>query len=276
MLRTRRLIASAGPQVKTARRLTIACSKQTADAKPCCGCRLSQTRPRKVTPEKYPETPRLGPPEAPPPRSTNKKNRPRRNAAANLSQTPGRLHPARSFRALRPMSRRSGHRSICRRRRRFSRQWGQELAGWPPDRPSSRGVRKPRLDRLVACRSRSAGAHDRPTGAPVFALLGPTAPSDSTSRNSETARGAAPGPVVAVLGNDGRAGTPESEIPANNGSKTGIARPGELLPRVYDQVVGGVSAVMAITSPNDRRPALAPGAIERALAQRQARRHHIS
>ena len=85
----------------------------------------------------------------------------RRNGARIVSQTPGRLHPAEVFRALRPVRRaRSRHRADLRRRR--VRAMGPEHAAGapPPDQ------RRHRLDRLVAVVC-AGGADDRAARAGV-------------------------------------------------------------------------------------------------------------
>ena len=149
-------------------------------------------------------------------------------AAASSSQTPGRLHPAEVFRALRPFVERDPDTVLICDGGEFA-QWGQSML--PVRRRLINGV----TGSIGSALSFALAARMIEPKAPVFAVLG-----DGTIgfhiAEFETAvrRGL---PFVAVLGNDARWNA-ESEIQRRDYGANRM-HGCELLPARYDQVVGG-------------------------------------
>jgi acetolactate synthase-1/2/3 large subunit len=168
-----------------------------------------------------------------------------------VSQTPGRLHPAEVFRALRPFVERDPETVLICDGGEFS-QWGQSML--PVRRRLVNGV----TGSIGSALSFALAARLVEPKAPVFAVLG-----DGTIgfhiAEFETAvrRGL---PFVAVLGNDARWNA-ESEIQRRDYGANRM-HGCELLPARYDLVV----AALGGHGEHVERADDLPGAIERALA----------
>jgi len=168
-----------------------------------------------------------------------------------VSQTPGRLHPAEVFRALRPVVERDPDTVLICDGGEFS-QWGQSML--PVRRRLVNGV----TGSIGSALSFALAARLVEPKAPVFAVLG-----DGTIgfhiAEFETAvrRGL---PFVAMLGNDARWNA-ESEIQRRDYGANRM-HGCELLPARYDLVV----AALGGHGEHVERADDLPGAIERALA----------
>jgi acetolactate synthase-1/2/3 large subunit len=177
-------------------------------------------------------------------------NRPT-NWTSIVSQTPGRLHPAEVFRALRPFVERDPQTVLICDGGEFA-QWAQSML--PLRRRLINGV----AGAIGGSLSFALAARLIEPNAPVFAVLG-----DGTIgfhiAEFETAlrRGL---PFVAILGNDARWNA-ESQIQLRDYGANRMHGCG-LLPARYDQVV----AAFGGHGEHVERAADLPGAIERALA----------
>ena len=166
------------------------------------------------------------------------------------SQTPGRLHPAEVFRALRPYIERSDDTILICDGGEFA-QWGQSML--PVRRRLINGI----AGSIGSSLAFAMAAKLTDPAAPVFAVLG-----DGTIgfhiAEFETAvrRGL---PFVAVLGNDARWNA-ESQIQLREYGKDRM-HGCELLPARYDQVAAALGGYGELVE----RAADLPGAIERAL-----------
>jgi len=166
------------------------------------------------------------------------------------SSTPGRLHPAEVFRALRPYVERNDETVLICDGGEFA-QWGQSML--PVHRRLINGV----AGAIGSSLAFAMAAKLMNPAAPVFAVLG-----DGTIgfhiAEFETAvrRGL---PFVAVLGNDARWNA-ESEIQRREYGKERM-HGCELLPARYDQVAAAFGGHGELVE----RAADLPGAIERAL-----------
>jgi len=168
-----------------------------------------------------------------------------------VSQTPGRLHPAEVFRALRPFVERDADAVLICDGGEFA-QWGQSML------PVRRRLVNSVTGSIGSALSFALAARMVETKAPVFAVLG-----DGTIgfhiAEFETAlrRGL---PFVAVLGNDARWNA-ESEIQRRDYGANRM-HGCELLPARYDLVIAALGGHGEYVERADNLP----GAIERALA----------
>ena len=195
---------------------------------------------------KTPRESRTGSPKRAP-RSTT--GRPR--GAASSSQTPGRLHPAEVFRALRPFVERDPDTVLICDGGEFA-QWGQSML--PVRRRLINGV----AGSIGSALSFALAARLVEPKAPVFAVLGDGTIGFHIAEFETAVRRDLP--FVAVLGNDARWNA-ESEIQLRDYGANRM-HGCELLPARYDLVV----AALGGHGEHVERAADLPGAIERALA----------
>jgi acetolactate synthase-1/2/3 large subunit len=168
-----------------------------------------------------------------------------------VSQTPGRLHPAEVFRALRPHVERDPDTVLICDGGEFA-QWGQSML--PVRRRLINGV----TGSIGSSLSFALAARMIEPRAPVFAVLGDGTIGFHISEFETAARRGLP--FVAILGNDARWNA-ESEIQRRDYGANRM-HGCELLPSRYDQVV---TAFGGHGEHVDDAAAL-PAAIERALA----------
>jgi acetolactate synthase I/II/III large subunit len=168
-----------------------------------------------------------------------------------VSQTPGRLHPAEVFRALRPMIERDPDTVLICDGGEFA-QWGQSML--PLRRRIINGV----TGSIGSGLSFALAARMVEPRAPVFAVLGDGTIGFHISEFETAARRGLP--FVAILGNDARWNA-ESEIQRRDYGANRM-HGCELLPSRYDQVVAAFGGHGEYV---DSAAAL-PAAIERALA----------
>ena len=171
--------------------------------------------------------------------------------AASSSQTPGRLHPAEVFRALRPYVERDPDTVLICDGGEFA-QWGQSML--PVRRRLINGV----AGSIGASLSFALAARMVEPKAPVFAVLGDGTIGFHISEFETAVRRGLP--FVAILGNDARWNA-ESEIQRRDYGANRM-HGCELLPARYDQVV----AALGGHGEHVERAADLPAAIERALA----------
>ena len=168
-----------------------------------------------------------------------------------VSQTPGRLHPAEVFRALRPFVEHDPDAVLICDGGEFA-QWGQSML--PLRRRLINGV----TGSIGSSLSFALAARMIETRAPVFAVLGDGTIGFHIAEFETAARRGLP--FVAVLGNDARWNA-ESEIQRRDYGANRM-HGCELLPARYDQAVAAFGGHGEYV---DNAAAL-PGAIERALA----------
>jgi acetolactate synthase-1/2/3 large subunit len=168
-----------------------------------------------------------------------------------ISQTPGRLHPAEVFRALRPFIERDPDTVLICDGGEFA-QWGQSML--PVRRRLVNGV----TGSIGSALSFALAARMIETKAPVFAVLGDGTVGFHISEFETAVRRGLP--FVAVLGNDARWNA-ESEIQRRDYGANRM-HGCELLPARYDRVV----AAFGGHGEHVERAGDLPGAIERALA----------
>ena len=168
-----------------------------------------------------------------------------------VSQTPGRLHPAEVFRALRPFVERDPDTVLICDGGEFA-QWGQSML--PVRRRLINGV----TGSIGSALSFALAARMLEPKAPVFAVLGDGTIGFHISEFETAVRRGLP--FVAVLGNDARWNA-ESEIQRRDYGANRM-HGCELLPARYDQVV----AALGGHGEHVERAADLPAAIERALA----------
>ena len=168
-----------------------------------------------------------------------------------VSQTPGRLHPAEVFRALRPFVERDPDTVLICDGGEFA-QWGQSML--PVRRRLINGV----TGSIGSALSFALAARMVEPKAPVFAVLGDGTIGFHISEFETAVRRGLP--FVAVLGNDARWNA-ESEIQRRDYGANRM-HGCELLPARYDLVV----AALGGHGEHVERAADLPGAIERALA----------
>jgi acetolactate synthase I/II/III large subunit len=172
-----------------------------------------------------------------------------------VSQTPGRLHPAEVFRALRPVIERDPDTVLICDGGEFA-QWGQSML--PLNRRIINGV----TGSIGSGLSFALAARMVEPRAPVFAVLGDGTIGFHISEFETAARRGLP--FVAILGNDARWNA-ESEIQRRDYGANRM-HGCELLPSRYDQVVAAFGGYGEYV---DSASAL-PAAIERALASGKA------
>ena len=168
-----------------------------------------------------------------------------------VSQTPGRLHPAEVFRALRPFVERDADTVLICDGGEFA-QWAQSML--PLRRRLINGV----TGSIGSSLSFALAARMIEPRAPVFAVLGDGTIGFHIAEFETAARRGLP--FVAVLGNDARWNA-ESEIQRRDYGANRM-HGCELLPARYDQAVAAFGGHGEYV---DNAEAL-PGAIERALA----------
>jgi acetolactate synthase-1/2/3 large subunit len=168
-----------------------------------------------------------------------------------VSQTPGRLHPAEVFRALRPYVERSDDTILICDGGEFA-QWGQSML--PVRRRLINGV----AGSIGSSLAFAMAAKLTDPAAPVFAVLGDGTIGFHIAEFETAARRQLP--FVAVLGNDARWNA-ESQIQLREYGKDRM-HGCELLPARYDQVAAALGGHGELVE----RAADLPGAIERALA----------
>ena len=168
-----------------------------------------------------------------------------------VSQTPGRLHPAEVFRALRPFVERDPDTVLICDGGEFA-QWGQSML------PVRRRLVNSVTGSIGSALSFALAARMIETKAPVFAVLGDGTIGFHISEFETAVRRGLP--FVAVLGNDARWNA-ESEIQRRDYGANRM-HGCELLPARYDQVV----AAFGGHGEHVERAEDLPGAIERALA----------
>jgi acetolactate synthase-1/2/3 large subunit len=171
--------------------------------------------------------------------------------ATLASQTPGRLHPAEVFRALRPYVERDPDSVLICDGGEFA-QWGQSML--PLDRRLINGV----AGSIGSSLSYALTARLVEPRAPVFVVLGDGTIGFHISEFETAVRRGLP--FVAILGNDARWNA-ESQIQLREYGANRM-HGCELLPARYDQVV----AALGGHGEHVERFADLPGAIERALA----------
>jgi acetolactate synthase-1/2/3 large subunit len=167
-----------------------------------------------------------------------------------VSKTPGRLHPAEVFRALRPFVERDPNTVLICDGGEFA-QWGQSML--PVRRRLVNGV----TGSIGSALSFALAARMVEPKAPVFAVLGDGTIGFHIAEFETAARRGLP--FVAVLGNDARWNA-ESEIQRRDYGANRM-HGCELLPARYDQVV----AALGGHGEHVERIADLPGAIVRAL-----------
>ena len=168
-----------------------------------------------------------------------------------VSQTPGRLHPAEVFRALRPFVERDPDTVLICDGGEFA-QWGQSML--PVRRRLINGV----TGSIGSSLSFALAARMVEPRAPVFAVLGDGTIGFHISEFETAARRGLP--FVAILGNDARWNA-ESEIQRRDYGANRM-HGCELLPSRYDQVVTAFGG----HGEHVDDAADLPAAIERALA----------
>jgi acetolactate synthase I/II/III large subunit len=171
--------------------------------------------------------------------------------ASIASSTPGRLHPAEVFRALRPYIERDDDTVLICDGGEFA-QWGQSML--PVRRRLINGV----AGAIGSSLAFAMAAKVMHPAAPVFAVLGDGTIGFHIAEFETAVRRNLP--FVAVLGNDGRWNA-ESEIQRREYGKDRM-HGCELLPARYDQVAAAFGGHGELVE----RAADLPGAIERALA----------
>ena len=168
-----------------------------------------------------------------------------------VSQTPGRLHPAEVFRALRPFVERDPETVLVCDGGEFA-QWGQSML--PVHRRLVNGV----TGSIGSALSFALAARMVDPKAPVFAVLGDGTIGFHISEFETAVRRGLP--FVALLGNDARWNA-ESEIQRRDYGANRM-HGCELLPARYDLVVAALGGY----GEHVERADDLPGAIERALA----------
>jgi acetolactate synthase-1/2/3 large subunit len=168
-----------------------------------------------------------------------------------VSKTPGRLHPAEVFRALRPFIERDPDTILICDGGEYA-QWGQSML--PVRRRLINGV----AGAIGSSLSFALAARLADAKAPVFAVLGDGTIGFHISEFETAVRRALP--FVAILGNDARWNA-ESEIQRRDYGANRM-HSCELLPVRYDQVVSALGGHGEYVE----RAADLPAAIERALA----------
>jgi acetolactate synthase-1/2/3 large subunit len=168
-----------------------------------------------------------------------------------VSKTPGRLHPAEVFRALRPYLKRDPDTILICDGGEFA-QWGQSML--PVRRRLVNGV----AGAIGASLSFALAGRLLDPHAPIFAVLGDGTIGFHISEFETAVRRGLP--FVAILGNDARWNA-ESEIQRREYGENRM-HGCELMPARYDQVV----AAFGGHGEHVERAADLPGAIERALA----------
>ena len=168
-----------------------------------------------------------------------------------VSQTPGRLHAAEVFRALRPFVERDPDTVLICDGGEFA-QWGQSML--PVRRRLINGV----AGSIGSSLSFALSARLVEPRAPIFAVLGDGTIGFHISEFETAVRRGLP--FVAVLGNDARWNA-ESQIQLRDYGANRM-HGCELLPARYDQVVAALGGHGELVE----RAADLPGAIERALA----------
>ncbi len=171
--------------------------------------------------------------------------------ATVVSQTPGRLHPAEVFRALRPHIERDPETVLICDGGEFA-QWAQSML--PVGRRLINGV----AGAIGASLSFALAARLLDSRAPIFAVLGDGTIGFHISEFETAVRRGLP--FVAILGNDARWNA-ESQIQLREYGANRM-HGCELLPSRYDQVV----AALGGHGEHVERAADLPGAIERAAA----------
>ena len=176
----------------------------------------------------------------------------RRVGDASTSQTPGRLHPAQVFRALRPYVERDPDTVLICDGGEFA-QWGAEHApGAPPHDQRRRGLDR----RLALVRDARRVSHE--PKAPVFVVLGDGTIGFHLSEFETAVRRKLP--FVAVLGNDALWNA-ESQIQLREYGRERM-HGCDLMPARYDLAVAALGGHGEYVE----RAEDLPGAIERALA----------
>jgi acetolactate synthase-1/2/3 large subunit len=168
-----------------------------------------------------------------------------------VSRTPGRLHPAEVFRALRPFVERDPNAVLICDGGEFA-QWGQSML------PLRRRVINGVTGSIGSSLSFALAARMVEPHAPVFAVLGDGTIGFHIAEFETAARRGLP--FIAVLGNDARWNA-ESEIQRRDYGANRM-HGCELMPARYDQAVAAFGGHGEYV---DNAAAL-PGAIERALA----------
>ncbi len=168
-----------------------------------------------------------------------------------VSQTPGRLHPAEVFRALRPFVERDADAVLICDGGEFA-QWGQSML------PVRRRLVNSVTGSIGSALSFALAARMVETKAPVFVVLGDGTIGFHISEFETAVRRGLP--FVAVLGNDARWNA-ESEIQRRDYGANRM-HGCELLPARYDLVIAALGGHGEYVERADNLP----GAIERALA----------